>query len=542
MRERDERDLNKMFLGLGVSKSVTFTKTKNRFWLFFSFCVVAFVFCFAFFVSRFYVNGKFSFLAERITDQTVFYLMVDIPKKGIGWNLIYPFSEKCVEHDLCTAYLDVNFLSFEGIDYKKDIAPILTSGIEIAKFENGDIAMATKIKNKDAWTSIVGQIEDGSFEKIGENFSGKIPSKASGIFGSLLTGEKDFYFWKLYGDVLLISDNESKLDEIYSFSGKSLKKDLKKFLSYSMAVFYFKDTSLFPSEYVVLADSLSAFSYPLVLSAEYSGGKIALKTHSLKYVEPQDEQKSYEQKLDKKSSKIKLIQNDLNGDLSFFINDLGGFFEKASSFEYISKFNDLSSVFYSLGGNLNQYFKEKSSAALILSKTENLQEYYWFFISAIDDVEILKKLGTALFAIKHPVIVEKILPDGTLMNEMRLDVEGIDWFDYSYSGFPDNSVMYILRAKGENSAYIAGRIPEAGIFLTNSEDFLNRAEIFNVENTNETTENKSKICGNGFDDGSTMKFSSKPISEYLEKLGFGFKMRGASVYSEERGGLCIVIE
>ncbi len=513
MSNDKDNDFKKMFSGLGISKSVTISKPKRG--LKVGIVFIIFIIISSALVFAFNKNARsFGSLDSVIGKDTPLYIYLRLEHKFQIFGKLFFWEPKCIEQNLCTAYKSSNIISWDGFDFEKDLSGELYGYIEIAKTRSGGAVFSSRLRNPKKWIESIDSITGSKAFSDGNLVSGTLPKGCDGVLADMSksaeTADSSFV-WAVSGDNLYIATDKNILREIFSPKDDTLGSYLVSGPGKTYAMIYVLDPELAFGKPSFFADLFSSYeSYPLIVYASYEDtpdGHGYVFRSSKNVFSKNSDLPFPDEKLDKKMGKIKFFYNNFASDYAFYFNNPS----------FLAYFNDKAQNAKILSGSLGELYGidiyselkdagDSGQVGLFLSKNE---EYYeWMIVSDFIEFDFFKQLGLQMFAISHPLHAEKTLQDGSTMVELVAETEGLSWSDYKFEYNGKINDFLSLQGQGEPEIYITGEVEGFGAFLTNSEEFLNRAKIFMLGNAQNTSENDLYICGFSEEKGSSVRFGA----------------------------------
>ncbi len=505
------KEIEQMFSGINMGSSVQFARPDaKKIWVnFFVVFILGLVLFFSFWFWRFTRPS----LAKDLPDDVLFYAKVSIPYSETWSKKIFFWREKSNPGARGSRlYKKFDLINWEGVSFYNSIMPVLKNELELAITSQGSIVARSVLIDKDSWFSLVGY----GFEYSGsvEKFESKIHGWWRDVFGF----EEDFY-WQIKGDIIYISSDEYFKTQ-FSKKGQRTIFDKLSSRGINSGVFfgYISDQDSVP----ILKDNKTAGAFfaslgePFVFSVQ----KESDVQWNLRFEGQRDLDKS-----DTEFFKSFLPFKD-GTSLVFFASDLGKFLENWQKVIYENQ--DISSQIFYVDSILKDFYSfdfndflglvsgNGSFLAIENKGNNNLFDEASGWLLFIESLDIdsgidkfLEDFGSSLFAISHPLTVERKLPDGSLMIELRAETQGIEWKDDILS-YKENSLeMQSLLGQGEKFGYFKVYIPGSGYAFSNSLYFLE--QYFDSIDNFKKPEFSSQSCVSAYTFGIGAVFSS----EYL---------------------------
>jgi len=504
-------------MGLGVAQSVTISKRKHVRYV--GFAILGILLIFVFVVFFFWMTLRSNLvLAKNISSDANFYFSLKVPNTKSLYNRLKFWNSNSIDLKLNRLYTNFVQVNLDEIFSKKDISLFFDGVIEVVKLDTGEVVLSSKLKNKDMWLSLMFNSENkyaGEMVSIGvieNNFLQSI-------------SDQENWFWYIDKGRVYFVNSKSAREKINSNQKKSVY-DVIDYSRKDIGIFYSSNISgIFNSENLyanILANSVSS---PFILHFENSNNGIILRTN-----------KAPKNQKDLTENAIKKLYESSNFNIKARIGDI-----KSSDIVFedsVSNILNQIQVFLSeLYGIDFQKLDKKTAfsnlAIFILPKnSQNIQEDNWLIVSEFIELSDLEQFGISSFAKQHPIRVENILRDGSIMIEMRAEEEGLLWEDFSISLNNQEFSFKRLQAQGEEQGYFIGSIFGLGNILTNSEVVLNEI-LQNYSNNSEIYINNE--CN--------LDFLSKVSSHFdISFLSETLNLDYLDIMSSEEGNLygCIV--
>lgn len=423
-------------------------------------------------------------LADRLPEATSFYFSLALPQEARWSDYIFFWRQSARPgRDLSRLYSKLDFISWPGVDWQKQILPLLKNKIEIGRLDNGALILKTELIDKGQWLSLVkaaasvnGYDDELVYnEETGTYQGGIIQSdeqagtKFSAGLWQYLTKNPNKISWLVKNSELYISDQP----DWQNYLGQ--KRSLPKF-ERGMIQAFIKDKGALDSLDSLWGQFFAPDNgYPLKAIAKNIKQNLVWQAGSLDKRFSWDEVSSLAPSFDSlllaagrnvgqayaqwQSVLGQLEQNQLTKNINeleriikeFYGLDLALVLEKIGKRELVLRLS---------GNSANQELTFGNDWSLQIKDQEN----------KVDDelLGYLQKFGSSLFAITHPQAVEHKLSDGSKMIELRAGSEGLAWQPLEWSSQGQQHSFYSLRGQGEANGYFIGFIPAKGYWLASS--------------------------------------------------------------------------
>ena len=469
MGKNKDSEFSRLFIGLGVSKSVTIARPSFRAYKLFISAALIIIFGSIIFFALNFFNAEGN-LAKRIPVDSVLYASIKIPSASLSSKAIF-WKSGLNEQNLCSLYNGVDFFHFGHSKFCENIFPLLKKEIEIAKLREGEYIFSSSLAKRELWLSSAGlqaQYVDGQIEKIYQESGGWILSADE---------NSDSLFWMMKNDILYVSSSQSALEQVMNKRSDSIARKIKGAPRGSIGLIYANDFYSILGDDSIYAKLLSFNRQdPLILFFGRDKNKIIVETkNSLS-------KSSSNAELDKKTSKIENAQNFLDADFAFYGSDISLLLAIKDQIQgSLLDLNGIAGDFYGISIETIASSTPEAEFSIMIK-----DEDHWIIIESSQEYGYLKELGTSLFAISHPVRIEKTLPDNSIMTELRSDAEGLEW--------SEEGEFLSLQSQGEENGYFVGSIKGLGSILTNYSGFLD--DIKNIKDEEEA--DKCGFSGKNF--------------------------------------------
>ena len=468
------KEIDRLFLGVGVTKSITFSKPRNRrpMLAIALMCLVSLVAALLFFWLR---APASSTLARHLPEDTAWYFSMTIPE--VRWYHHVPFfsSRRQALAQASRLSQKLDMLHWQDFDFRQDIVPAFGSVFEAAGLPDGTVVLYAAIEDRQQWYALVDLADSLALGDATGTIAG-----ASGYLAQI--SQQKNWVWRLSEDGLyLVSSEEAwqQLDQL-----PESRKTLDGVTSRTAIItLYLQTADAFGSR---LFDFLSSASqdmpYPITFFVEPKpNGILSVRTNKEQVTDVSDQKPdSLKYTLASPISDAWIFSTDFGESIETWVEQARQFGDNARVREdaIVSAFSSLYQA------DLIETGKEgviKEVGALVRSG-ESSDPWFaneWLIVarglSNTPDSSIaalLEEAGANLFAILHPIVVEKILADGSIMKELRADSNDTDWSVITRKYGGSDAELRILRATEETDGFITGFIPGMGHVLSNASGLL----------------------------------------------------------------------
>ena len=464
-----------MFLGVGTTGSVAFGRPKRsqvkRNFLF----GAAVMFLVG--LGIWYYVFSFGHLAKRLAPDTLFYATVSIPETNPIKRAIFFWNKSSSPNkEAARLYQKFNLISWNNVSFAEQVLPMLKYRVEMAEFGDNYFVISAELKDRKQWLDLAGYASESYNSEaisLGKDFSGFALSFAP-------PGKE--WFWRLDGNQLYIVSSLDALDLLYQKNKSHFTDLIPRYRTWkSLAYVYIKDSSALnikESFYPMISPKIS---YPIHIQFTDSGNFLSWEVKTAENIgsseADEDANSGYSIPTSYASDSLYPI---------FFKNLSKSFIEWEDIFtsnEYridnnIGKLRSYLDNFYNSDLSLLlEEIKDKSGALYVMPQKDNRSaagEWMLVFDSNNDNKleDLLRRFATTLFAISHPVESDIVLADNTIMSELRIDTEGLDWEELEWQNNGRVFAVQALRGNGEVSGYFLAKIPDVGLVLASSLDLL----------------------------------------------------------------------
>ena len=423
-------------------------------------------------------------LADRLPEATSFYFFLALPREPRWFDRIFFWRQvEIPSANLNRLYSKLDFISWPGVDFQKQILPLLKNKIEFGRLDNGTLILKTELTDKGEWLSITKAADSANnygdeliYDDEAGTYQGEIiqPGEqaetefSTGLWPGL-TKNPNKISWLVKNSELYISDQPDWRNYL------SQKRSLPKF-ERGMIQAFIKDKGALSG-----LDSLwgQFFApdkgYPLKVIARNINQNLVWQAGTLETKFSWDEVGSLEPSFD---SALLVTGRNIGQAYAQWQSVLGQL-EQSQLTKNINELESIIKEFYGLDLALVLEKIEKRELVLRLSGNSGNQELAFGndWSLQIKDQEnkideellgYLQKFGSSLFAITHPQAVEHKLSDGSKMIELRAGSEGLIWQPLEWSSQGRQHSFYSLRGQGETNGYFIGFIPAKGYWLASS--------------------------------------------------------------------------
>ena len=162
MKQDKEKDINKMFTGLAVSRSVTISKARpKKRALAIVILFLAIAISIGFFIYTFL--GRSNFLAQRIGSDAQAYIGMNIPDSDSFFSRVSFWNKSSAQNNLSEIYNQIALFGFANYGFDQDILAAIKGTAEFAILENGEFVFTAELKNKEF------ALDDNSYESYVED-------------------------------------------------------------------------------------------------------------------------------------------------------------------------------------------------------------------------------------------------------------------------------------------------------------------------------------------------------------------------------------
>jgi|GEM_PF-5658568 len=486
MKIDKQKEFNKMFTGLGVARSVTISKPRHTRYI--GFFIAAACLVVVIILGFWHVSRSNLALAKNLSSDTRFYLYLKIPNTESVHSKLRFWDSSFQDMQLNRLY--TNFVQANlGEFFTETGGNSFFSGvIEIAKLDTGEVVLTSELKNKKEWLSLM---------FIDDEYAGQIVEleiSANNWLQSISSQEN--WFWYIDKGRLYFVSSKSAREKI-SFNLAISISDMISSSRKDIGIFYANDISgIFDSENPYINILAGSVVKPFILYACKTDNQVIFRTNDLPKISENLTENSIKKLYQASDFGVKAHIGDIKSFNIVFeenvlriLSQIEGFLKETHSID-IEKL-DRKSAF--------------SNLAIFISPKNNqkIEENHWAIVSESLELDILEQFGMSSFAKQHPIRVQNVLRDGSVMIEMRAEEEGLLWEDFPIVFNNQDIVFRTLQAQGEGNGYFAGFVPGLGSVLTNSEAVLNKIlEIYS---------NISKISANN---ECKLDFSSRISSHF----------------------------
>jgi|GEM_PF-2650130 len=420
----------------------------------------------------FFVLRPASGLADQLPGETSFYFSLALPEETRWYDRVFFWRASVMpSRNLSRLYAKLDFISWPGVDWQKQISLLLKDKIEMARLDDGTIILKARLKDKDGWLALT-KAGAGSYSQDTKTYQGEItqPSDQATYFGGwwkYLTKNPNKISWLIKNNDLYISDQPN----FESYLGQ--KRALPKF-ERGIVQAFIKDKTAFAG----LDASFGQFfapgnGYPLKLIARNVNHNLVWQFGSADKSFIWDEVSAFAPSFD---SPFAVTGRNIGQAYAQWQSSLA-LIEPNQLTKNINELSQITKEFYNL--DLETVFNKIGSQEVILEPVSGNE---WLFRikgsqSEIDNelLEYLQKFASALFAVSHPQAKEHKLSDGTAMVELRATREGLEWQPLEWTSNGQQYSFYSLRGQGEEAGYFIGFIPAKGYFLASSLSLISQA-------------------------------------------------------------------
>jgi hypothetical protein len=473
---RKDNNPDKLFLGLGVSKSVMFgrpQRSRRIFGILFLCTLLAVLVG----TVLWYFRQSNKILAQQLPQDTQLYASLKAPEKSIFLSTLFWIDSSSESEKLAQLYEQIDLFRWGNYSFSRDVLPMLRGTMELAQLASGELIFSASLEDTTTWLKLFDIHEASYFGEIQ-----KIDEQLNGWWWQLVPQNKSWY-WYIEDNQLYVLSSDLILEKLVKKSNKSLNTNVNKSSRFSnniAQIYISSDLSKLASQNPYISTLFSYQDSPFILEARYSDNIIQFNSinENREFIKQKDEidirynTSNYNiYNIGLSDTGFSLYSSDIESAYSAIIS--GNIVRLGKTARTMS---DLLSKLYNV--DLPSYITSLQNAQLRLfygSLQENDTEISEWLVS-IDSSndEILKHIAKVLFSIEHPKIIEQTLLDGTTMSELTADPEGLE-FEPTFKTYIDKEIEFsMLRGTGEKSAYIVGTVPKQGIILTNSEALLER--------------------------------------------------------------------
>lgn len=458
------KEIERMFVGMRMGSSVAFAKPKTG----------KRVIVMLFFILALAAGGLGAWrfllqadsLAARLPRDVDFYARVVLPREDAWFNEFFFWrSPSNLGARAARLYQKLDVVSWEGTQFATDLLPFFSGSLESARFDSGTFIVRTTLQNPAAWFGAVGFT--GAYTGTVERFSAPLSG-----WWPLAAGSGEEFYWQLSERTLYLSNTADFTSGFLSSPSETLADELAAQGAESgVAVLYSANAeSIGHALGGELEAALAAFSEPIVLSIESKGDTQWML--QMAGAGNASESQSFG------------VSLPVDGDTGFLLRsvDMGGAWSAWSGlYPLAATFGDLLKELYQTDiSNVAGLFAKRNGLIAIESSTTHseLGPGWLLFIETQEtnpDIAVaLERVGAALFAISHPLAVERTLTDGSTMVELRAETEGIAWEEFGWSHNEEPIALFSLRGQGEEFGYFTGYIADRGYVFTSSLTLLER--------------------------------------------------------------------
>ncbi|GEM_PF-6864383 len=466
-----KKSLNQFVGGLGISQSVTLSKPHRSISIWIIAAAGSVIVLLAALVFL-YISNRQGNLAQKISDETILYARIIVPKNKIYNAYLKIFTKSKIDNlVLEDALKEINIIQWSDYSFARDVMPISSGDIELAILQNNEFVVTTKITQIDKWLSMFGIIENDYYGQVWE-----VEETAHGLWQHLSL-ESNNWQWYLEGNQLYIISAISAKEEINNKHIRTVSDLIKSgFNRNSIGSIYVNDKNDFLKEKnKYISSFFRGVKMPFNLNIEKRENTILFgnnnKINELNIEQiPSNIQQIY-QVSDNESDISYVYVLDSKPRFSSLVSDNKSFLENT-----VSDINLSILELYNI--DIASYLGDMDSSEFLLLFSNNQDTSFknsdWILITDSAQKDILQQFATTLFAIEHPNTQEVRLSDNTIMTELRADIEGIEW-DNKFTAYNGKDIEFsIIQGKGESNAYIIGEVPEYGFILSSSQELVDR--------------------------------------------------------------------
>ncbi|MBI4122402.1 MAG: hypothetical protein HY462_00215 [Parcubacteria group bacterium] len=450
------KEIEQMFVGMRMGSSVAFAKPRKgkRAVLF---AILAAAVAGAGF-GAWYFFLKVDTLARVLPPDTQFYAHVAVPREGMWYDQFFFWRSALYEGQRgARLYQKLNVVSWEGVQFATDILPAFAGSFELARLDSSTLIARATVRNPSTWFSAVGF--EGAYDGVVQRFDAPL----SGAW-PVLAGSSDGFWWQMVGRALYVSNKPNFAEQFVSRGSLTLAPTLAAVgARQGVAALYVANRDVIGgSAGIELETALLALPEPFVFVVERSSD--SQWVWRVSGTEKGQHPGSFGSTLPLDSGTGFLLRA---ADFGGAWNVWAPLYPPVAKFELLLKelYQMDISAFSGLTTGHEVLFAAEESAA----KGELGPGWLFFIEYAEPNQEVgnaLKNIGTAFFAVSHPLAVERTLSDGSTMVELRAETEGLAWQELGW--------MESLRGQGEDAGYFTGHIPGAGYVLASSFSLLER--------------------------------------------------------------------
>ncbi len=444
------KEIDRMFLGMGVTGSVALTKPRRGGWIIKAIIILVSIAIVLGFVYWFITRPNLT-LANQLPSDASFYAAISLPQNEKWYSeLLFWKKESTPNKDTARLFQKFNLFTWDNLTFTQDILPIFYGTLEAGLLPNGGAVLSMTLKDKEKWFDLV-----GISQETYQNSTIEMQYPLTGWWPDF-TATKDAWAWYIEDDMLYVLSSASVRQKLGAFGSFAEKLNIPIFANY-LAFLYSNDSSIFADNIYTKAIKENV-SYPLIISAKQGNGLIRW-------------QDGFEAKIstsDMDNSRIKTLEY-IPSNLSIYINNFESLYKKLGQ-NFVPIFDTLKGLYSTDISDISQIIGEKDVLVsfkddwmvLIESEVETQETIF----------ELLKNIGASFFAFSHPITIERELTDGTVMTELRADIDGLEWeeIEWLYNG--TNITLESLQGKGEINGYFIGSVPNMGIVLGSSLEYL----------------------------------------------------------------------
>jgi len=460
-----DKEQNRMFLGLGVSRSVTLSRPRSARYAFFAFAF-AIVIAIGFGIFFWNQSRAFGFLSKRISQDAILYVYIKSPNHALYYSKLKFWDKSFPNAQIDKLYTNFVQQIIGGIFAENDPASMISGNLEFAKLANGDVVALFGLRDKSAWFAFNGLSEPEYKGDLVE-----ISSMPDSLLLSL-DPESEKWFWYIEADRLFLVSNPKARDRVSQGASLSIDDVLNPFLRDAMAL-YAHDLGALSNMNNPYINFLEGSDEPITMYAQVKDNALVFRTSGAPLTSIGDDS-DIQQNLTE--NPIKKLYSSSDFAIKAYFGDLSqsDYLMSSKTESLVDEMIGFSEQMY--GINIQELDKKSlfSNFAIFFSpkKQEYFSENNWIAVSGALDLSLLEQFSLSRFAQEHPIRVENQLSDGTIMTELRAETEGLAWED---SDIDINGISYSfksLRAQGEENGYYVGSIDGLGAVLANSETLL----------------------------------------------------------------------
>ncbi len=464
LRNKPNKSVDQLFLGVGVNKSVMLSRTRHHFFIVpyvFVACVVLMLCALVYW----YLTQPRAVLVSHLPHTTQWYVSVPLPKQETFMQRML-FWKEPTTRDITVRALasQLSFMQIAGRTLQESVLPYSSGRYEMAQLNDTDVVFATTMPHYTEWIASL-DIPKGTEE-------GTLPEVSGWI---TLHTPTHAWVWKKVGDHVYIANSPEALASITQKRSTTLETVLDA-PKHTQATLYIASKNVLQDSGNAIAQLFgSNTTYPISIFAVHKGkNEIRLLTHTGLEV-PQ----TY-------SGTRPVLQT-----LVHLSDATYGLYSKQAGKSYARWQTYLSSAdlnrnlrIQSLSEQLHglyafsirePIFELPSAVFMYADAAKDRTEYQWVYL--IDDVsnnvatssiETFETIGSTLFAQRYPEQQRVLLPDGTTMIENIADTSSVVWEQGTIELAGTTIAVSQLFDTEGNLFMLVGRVSGLGTFMSNT--------------------------------------------------------------------------